>query len=61
MAAHAQVGQTVRRAIEEIGGRMPEDLPAEPTIKPLLDAAHRQRKKLAPAPEPNSEPQQGQF
>ena len=48
MDTHAQVGQTVRRAIEEIGGQMPEDLPAEPTIKPLLEAHRRQRKKLAP-------------
>ncbi len=33
---HHEVGKEVRKAIENIGGRMPEDLPAEPSIKPLL-------------------------
>jgi len=63
METHAQVGQTVRRAIEEIGGQMPEDLPAEPTIKPLLEAHRRQRKKLALPPGNSAEDtlQQGSF
>jgi len=44
---HHEVGQTVRKAIEETGVRMPEDLPAEPSIKPLLTAKRRGRKKVA--------------
>ena len=51
---HHSVGQTVRKAIEEIGGTMPEELPAEPTIKPLLAEKKRKQKKLAP-------PNQGQV
>ena len=34
--AHRQIGKEVRDTIERIGGTMPEDLPAEPSIKPLL-------------------------
>lgn len=45
MQTHHQVSQTVRKAIEEIGGTMPEDLPAEPSIKPLIEARRRGRKK----------------
>jgi len=44
---HREVGKTVRKAIEETGVRMPEDLPAEPSIKPLLAAKRRGRKKVA--------------
>lgn len=32
---HRAVGQKVRKAIEDIGGTMPEQLPAEPSIKKL--------------------------
>jgi len=32
---HAEVGRKVRKAIEDIGGTMPEKLPAEPSIKKL--------------------------
>jgi DNA-damage-inducible protein D len=46
MQTHREVGHTVRKAIEEIGGTMPEDLPAEPSIKPLIDARRRGRKKV---------------
>lgn len=42
---HRAVGKTVRRAIEETGVRMPEELPVEPSIKPLLSAKRRERKK----------------
>lgn len=49
---HHEVGKTVRKAIEEIGGVMPEELPAEPTIKPLLAEKKRKQKNLAP---PNQE------
>jgi len=49
---HFEVGHKVRKAIQEIGGIMPEDLPAEPTIKPLLEAKRRQRKTLPAANSP---------
>lgn len=42
---HHEVGKEVRKAIENIGGRMPEDLPAEPSIKPLLDEKRRKERK----------------
>ncbi|NWJ95339.1 MAG: DNA damage-inducible protein D [Chloroflexi bacterium] len=48
--AHRQVGQKVRKAIEDIGGDMPETLPAEPSIKPLLDEKKKKRKKAIPPP-----------
>jgi len=44
---HREVGKTVRKAIEDTGVRMPEDLPAEPSIKPLLTAKRRGYKKVA--------------
>src|SRR5262249_15632541 len=37
IATHHEVGRKVRDAIQEIGGTMPEDLPPESSIKPLLD------------------------
>lgn len=43
---HHEVGRKVREAIEEIGGIMPEDLPPEPSIKPLIDEKRRRHKKL---------------
>ncbi len=45
---HHEVGTTVRKAIKEIGGQMPESLPAEPTVKPILDAKKRESKKIKP-------------
>ncbi|MEI6044987.1 MAG: hypothetical protein WCS37_11600, partial [Chloroflexota bacterium] len=48
--AHRQVGQKVRKAIEDIGGDMPETIPAEPSIKPLLDEKKKKRKKAIPPP-----------
>lgn len=45
MHTHYEVGKTVRKAIEEIGGTMPEDLPPEPSIKPLLDEKKRKSKR----------------
>jgi DNA-damage-inducible protein D len=45
---HHEVGKRVRKAIEEIGGTMPEDLAPEPSLKPLMDAKRRKRKKLLP-------------
>ncbi len=50
IATHHEVGKKVRDAIHEIGGAMPEDLPTEPSIKPLLAEKRRQRKKLPSPP-----------
>ena len=41
IAIHHQVGKKVHSAIEDIGGTMPEDLPPEPSIKPLLEENRR--------------------
>src|SRR5713101_7294674 len=46
MDVHREVGKKVRNAIQDIGGTMPEDLAPEPSIKPILDAKNRKRKKL---------------
>ncbi len=43
---HHDVGKKVREAIEEIGGMMPEQLPPEPSIKPMINEKRRLRKKL---------------
>jgi len=63
IATHRAVGERVRQAIRDIGGRLPEDLPAEPSIKPLLDAQRRQRKRIKPPGDaPNAEdPVQGSL
>lgn len=47
MNVHHEVGKKVRKAIEDIGGTMPENLVPEPSLKPLLDAKRRKRKKLS--------------
>lgn len=44
---HHEVGKKVRKAIEDIGGTMPENLAAEPSLKPLLDAKQRKRKRIS--------------
>ena len=46
IATHHEVGRKVREAIEEIGGTMPEDLAAEPSIKPLLNERRTRSRKL---------------
>jgi DNA-damage-inducible protein D len=43
---HREVGEKVRKAITDIGGTMPEELPAEPSIKPLITEKRRSRRKL---------------
>ena len=43
---HYQAGVVVRRAIEELGGTMPEDLPTVESIKKLETS---EKKRLAPA------------
>lgn len=42
---HFEVGQDVRAAIAKISGVMPEDLPAEPSIKPLIQERRRKTGK----------------
>jgi DNA-damage-inducible protein D len=42
---HNEVGRKVRAAIEDIGGTMPENLPPEPSIKPLLQQRKRAKKQ----------------
>ncbi len=54
ISTHHEIGRKVRQAIEEIGGTMPEDLPAEPSIRPLLNERRAKRKKL-PAPPPENQ------
>jgi DNA-damage-inducible protein D len=46
--AHHEVGAETRTVIERIGGTPPEELPAEPSIRPLLTQLERQRKKQLP-------------
>jgi DNA-damage-inducible protein D len=44
---HREVGRTVRQAIKKIGATMPENLPAEPSIKRLASAeAKAERKRI---------------
>lgn len=43
---HHAVGKEVRKAIHNIGGTMPEDLPPEPHIKHLLKAQKKRKKQL---------------
>lgn len=45
MDVHHEVGKKVRKAIDDIGGTMPEDLKPEPSIKPLLAEQRRKRKR----------------
>ena len=44
MTTHFEVGHEIRQTIGRIGGRMPEALPPEPSIKPLLDKRRRVKK-----------------
>lgn len=46
--AHHEVGAETRTVIERIGGTPPEELPAEPSIRPLLAQRERQGKKQLP-------------
>jgi DNA-damage-inducible protein D len=47
MDTHHRVGQEIRTAIRKIGGKMPEDLEPEESIKKV--EAARKRKQLPPA------------
>ncbi|MDQ3563211.1 MAG: DNA damage-inducible protein D [Pseudomonadota bacterium] len=42
---HREVGEKVRKTIQEIGGVMPEDLPPEPSLKKLIGAKTRKLPK----------------
>ncbi|HEY7834351.1 MAG TPA: hypothetical protein VIG30_12320 [Ktedonobacterales bacterium] len=46
-SAHHEVGSETRDLITRLGGTRPEDLTAEPTIRPLLDQQARHRKPTA--------------
>lgn len=46
---HFAVGREVRKAIKNIGGKMPEELPAVPSLKPLASREDREAKKLVEA------------
>lgn len=43
---HNEVGKRIRKAIADTGARLPEDLPSEPSVKPLLDERQKARKKV---------------
>jgi len=43
---HRRVGEKVRDTIDKIGGTMPEDLPAEPSIKKLAVNKHKKKKTI---------------
>ncbi len=45
--AHYTVGDETRQLIDRIGGTPPEDLPPEPSIRPLLDQQARHQRRLA--------------
>ncbi len=62
IATHQTVGREIRSAIQRTGAKMPEDLPAEPSIKPLLDAKKRKKKPALPAqPDPGGALQPSLF
>jgi DNA-damage-inducible protein D len=43
---HEKVGKEVRNTIAKLGGTMPEDLPAEPSIKKLMAGSQKKTKLL---------------
>ncbi|MGZ3668187.1 MAG: DNA damage-inducible protein D, partial [Ktedonobacterales bacterium] len=45
--AHYAVGDETRQLIDRIGGTPPEDLPPEPSIRPLLDQQARHQRRLS--------------
>ena len=53
---HHDVGQEVRRAIENISQQKPEDLPRAASIRKLVEEKRRQtRKKLKNSPPPDKQ------
>lgn len=53
IGAHYEVGSETRDLITRLGGTKPEDLPAVPSIRPLLDQQSRQRKRITAAQQPS--------
>ena len=51
--AHYTVGSETRDLITRLGGTKPEDLPAEPSIRPLLDQQSRRRTRITEAQQPS--------
>ncbi len=51
--AHYTVGSETRDLITWLGGTKPEDLPPEPSIRPLLDQQARRRKHLTDPAQPS--------
>ena len=51
-AVHYEAGVVVRRAISELGGTMPEDLPTADSIKKLESA---EKKRLAAPKKPKND------
>lgn len=51
--AHYEVGSETRDLIDRLGGTKPEDLPAEPSIRPLLNQQARRRKLVSNAQQPS--------
>jgi DNA-damage-inducible protein D len=51
--AHHDVGAQTRALIGRLGGTPPEDLPPEPSIRPLLDEHARRRKPVAKPARPS--------
>ncbi|MGZ3680138.1 MAG: DNA damage-inducible protein D [Ktedonobacterales bacterium] len=47
--AHYAVGDETRQLIDRIGGTPPEDLPPEPSIRPLLNQQARHQRRLSAA------------
>lgn len=52
MKTHQEVGQEVRHTIANLGGVMPEELPAEPSIKKLIRSRRKRAKELPPTAQP---------
>jgi DNA-damage-inducible protein D len=50
MDTHFTVGREVREAIQRIGGTMPEELPTEPSLKPLLQRRRKKNKRVRSQP-----------
>ena len=49
IGAHYEVGSETRDLITRLGGTKPEDLPAEPSIRSLLDQQSRRRTRITEA------------
>ena len=52
---HKKVGEAVRKTIRDLNGTMPENLPAEPSIKKLTSASRKKQKLLKAEEKDNNE------